>query len=32
MNAVCAGAITLDAARSAIRTDWTTVRQVTGIG
>ncbi|MFD9126577.1 hypothetical protein [Kitasatospora sp. NPDC059571] len=31
-NAVCAGTITLSAARSAIRTNWTTALQVTGIG
>lgn len=31
-NAVCAGRITLAAARTAIRTDWTTALQVTGIG
>jgi hypothetical protein len=31
-NAVCAGQITLSAARSAIRTNWTTALQVTGIG
>jgi hypothetical protein len=31
-NAVCNGRITLSAARSAIRTDWTTALQVTGIG
>lgn len=31
-NAVCAGAITLLSARSAIRTNWTTALQVTGIG
>lgn len=31
-NAVCDGRITLSAARSAIRTDWTTALQVTGIG
>ncbi|WP_037570930.1 hypothetical protein [Phaeacidiphilus oryzae] len=31
-NAVCAGTITLSAARSAIRTDWTTALQVTGVG
>lgn len=31
-NAVCDGRITLSAARSAIRTDWTTALSVTGIG
>jgi hypothetical protein len=31
-NAVCSGRITLSAARSAIRTNWTTALQVTGIG
>jgi hypothetical protein len=31
-NAVCAGTITLSAARSAIRSNWTTALQVTGIG
>lgn len=31
-NAVCSGRITLAAARSAIRTDWTTALQTTGIG
>jgi hypothetical protein len=31
-NAVCSGRITLAAARSAIRTNWTTALQVTGIG
>ncbi|WP_107481339.1 hypothetical protein [Streptomyces malaysiense] len=31
-NAVCDGRITLSAARSAIRTNWTTALQVTGIG
>jgi hypothetical protein len=31
-NAVCSGQITLSSARSAIRTDWTTALQVTGIG
>ena len=31
-NAVCAGTITLAAARSAIRANWTTALQVTGIG
>ena len=31
-NAVCAGTITLSAARSAIRTNWTTALQVTRIG
>jgi hypothetical protein len=31
-NAVCAGTITLSAARSAIRANWTTALQVTGIG
>lgn len=31
-NAVCAGTITLSSARSAIRTNWTTALQVTGIG
>ncbi|MGW4561306.1 hypothetical protein ACWEN3_02510 [Streptomyces sp. NPDC004561] len=31
-NAVCAGRITLSAARSAIKTNWTTALQVTGIG
>ncbi|MER7840761.1 hypothetical protein ABTY98_33905 [Streptomyces sp. NPDC096040] len=31
-NAVCNGTITLSAARSAIRTNWTTALQVTGIG
>ncbi|AZP22814.1 hypothetical protein EJC51_46340 [Streptomyces aquilus] len=31
-NAVCAGTITLSAARSAIKTNWTTALQVTGIG
>ena len=31
-NAVCAGKVTLTAARTAIRTDWTTALQVTGIG
>jgi hypothetical protein len=31
-NAVCAGTITLSAARSAIKNNWTTALQVTGIG
>ena len=31
-SAVCNGQITLSAARSAIRTNWTTALQVTGIG
>ncbi|MDF3300216.1 hypothetical protein [Streptomyces tropicalis] len=31
-NAVCKGTITLASARNAIRTDWTTALQVTGIG
>jgi hypothetical protein len=31
-NAVCNGQITLSSARSAIRTNWTTALQVTGIG
>ncbi|HEY1155786.1 MAG TPA: hypothetical protein VGE95_05810 [Arthrobacter sp.] len=31
-NAVCAGTITLSSARSAIKTNWTTALQVTGIG
>ncbi|WP_306193103.1 hypothetical protein [Streptomyces sp. MK5] len=31
-NAVCAGTIALSSARSAIRTNWTTALQVTGIG
>jgi hypothetical protein len=31
-NAVCGGTITLSAARSAIRANWTTALQVTGIG
>lgn len=31
-NAVCAGTITLAAARSAIKNNWTTALQVTGIG
>jgi hypothetical protein len=31
-NAVCAGTITLSAARTAIKTNWTTALQVTGIG
>ncbi|MFF4038422.1 hypothetical protein [Streptomyces sp. NPDC001816] len=31
-NPVCAGTITLSAARSAIKTNWTTALQVTGIG
>lgn len=31
-NAVCAGKITLASARTAIRTDWTTALQTTGIG
>jgi hypothetical protein len=31
-NAVCAGTITLSAARTAIRANWTTALQVTGIG
>ncbi|MGY6019016.1 hypothetical protein [Streptomyces spinosirectus] len=31
-NAVCAGTITLSAARSAIRSNWTTALEVTGIG
>jgi len=31
-NAVCSGRITLSAARSAIRTNWTTALHVTGIG
>jgi hypothetical protein len=31
-NAVCAGTITLSSARSAIRANWTTALQVTGIG
>jgi hypothetical protein len=31
-NAVCRGQITLSSARSAIRTNWTTALQVTGIG
>jgi hypothetical protein len=31
-NAVCAGTITLSVARSAIRSNWTTALQVTGIG
>jgi hypothetical protein len=31
-NAVCSGQITLSSARSAIRTNWTTALQVTGIG
>ncbi|MFD8726076.1 hypothetical protein ACFV2H_51290 [Streptomyces sp. NPDC059629] len=31
-NAVCAGTITLSAARSAIKTNWTTALQATGIG
>ncbi|WP_259294747.1 hypothetical protein [Streptomyces canus] len=30
-NAVCAGIITLSAARSAIKTNWTTALQVTGV-
>lgn len=31
-NAVCSGRITLAAARTAIRTNWTTALQATGIG
>lgn len=31
-NAVCAGTITLSAARTAIKTNWTTALSVTGIG
>jgi hypothetical protein len=31
-NAVCSGRITLSSARGAIRTNWTTALQVTGIG
>jgi hypothetical protein len=31
-NAVCAGTITLSSARNAIKTNWTTALQVTGIG
>ncbi|WP_432850580.1 hypothetical protein ACQPXB_21600 [Amycolatopsis sp. CA-161197] len=31
-NAVCAGTITLSAARTAIKNNWTTALQVTGIG
>ncbi|NUP53635.1 MAG: hypothetical protein HOW97_40890 [Catenulispora sp.] len=31
-NAVCSGRITLSAARTAIKTNWTTALQVTGIG
>ena len=31
-NAVCDGRITLSAARSAIKNNWTTALQVTGIG
>jgi hypothetical protein len=31
-NAVCAGTITLSSARSAIRSNWTTALEVTGIG
>jgi hypothetical protein len=31
-NAVCSGRITLSSARSAIKTNWTTALQVTGIG
>jgi hypothetical protein len=31
-NAVCSGRITLSSARTAIRTNWTTALQVTGIG
>ncbi|WP_055587256.1 hypothetical protein [Peterkaempfera griseoplana] len=31
-NAVCAGTVTLSAARNAIKTNWTTALQVTGIG
>ncbi|MEU4673907.1 hypothetical protein AB0F91_39630 [Amycolatopsis sp. NPDC023774] len=31
-NAVCAGTVTLSAARSAIKNNWTTALQVTGIG
>lgn len=31
-NAVCAGTITLSSARSAIKTNWTTALQATGIG
>lgn len=31
-SAVCAGTITLDSARSAIKNNWTTALQVTGIG
>jgi hypothetical protein len=31
-NAVCNGTITLSAARAAIKDNWTTARQVTGIG
>jgi hypothetical protein len=31
-NAICSGQITLSSARSAIRTNWTTALQVTGIG
>ncbi len=31
-NAVCAGTITLNAARTAIKADWTTALSVTGIG
>ncbi|MGW1878777.1 hypothetical protein [Streptomyces sp. NPDC001975] len=31
-NAVCAGTITLSSARSAIKTNWTTALQLTGIG
>ncbi|MFE4995986.1 hypothetical protein ACFRH4_32610 [Streptomyces mirabilis] len=31
-NAVCNGTITLSAARSAIKNNWTTALQVTGIG
>ncbi len=31
-KAVCAGKVTLAAARTAIRTDWTTALQVTGVG
>lgn len=30
-NAVCNGTITLSSARTAIKTDWTTALQVTGI-
>ncbi|WP_037606536.1 hypothetical protein [Streptacidiphilus rugosus] len=31
-NAVCAGTVTLAAARSAMQTDWTTAEQVLGLG